>query len=121
MLAQKAPDGAAQVASGAAQVAPHAPPEQTWPAAQAVPHAPQLATFDTVSTHAPEQHCCIPGHPRDSVQPMVHTLPTQSIPTGQCSSSTHSTHCRVPTLQCAAGVSARRLASRSALARGTFE
>jgi len=53
VLAQKAIGAAPQVASGAAQVAPHTPPEQTEPAAQPAPHAPQLALSVRVSTSQP--------------------------------------------------------------------
>lgn len=51
--AQKAAPAAPQVASGAAHVAPHAPPEQTWPAAQAVPQLPQCAPSVAVLTSQP--------------------------------------------------------------------
>jgi hypothetical protein len=75
VLAQKAPDGAVQVASGAAQVAPHAPAEQTWPAAQAAPHAPQLALSVRVSTSQP-----LAGLRSQSAKPVAHAA-TAHAPT----------------------------------------
>jgi hypothetical protein len=59
------------------------------------PQPPQWAMLDAGSLHAPLQHCCAPGHPRASVHPAAQTLPTQSVPAGQCSSITHSTHVRL--------------------------
>jgi hypothetical protein len=53
VLAQKAIGAVPQVASGAAQVAPQTPPEQTWPAAHPVPQRPQLALSVRVSTSQP--------------------------------------------------------------------
>jgi hypothetical protein len=53
VLAQNALAPVPQVASGAAQVVPHTPPEHTRPAVQAVPHAPQLALSVRVFTSQP--------------------------------------------------------------------
>ena len=55
-------------------------------------HAPQLARFATVSTQAPLQQLCDPGHPRPGEQPVTQRLPTQSEPGAQCESVTQATH-----------------------------
>jgi hypothetical protein len=56
---------AGQVASGAAQVVPHAPPEHTWPAPHATPQPPQLAlsvrTFTSQPSEATPSQSAKPG------------------------------------------------------------
>jgi len=50
---------------------------------QRVPHAPQDAMLLWVSRQAPSQHVCAEGQGRAEVQPVTHTLPTQSMPAAQ--------------------------------------
>lgn len=60
-----------------------------------LPHEPQLATFDAVFTHAPEQHDSPAPQPRPPEQPVTHTPPTQRLPLPQSPSTTQSTQRRV--------------------------
>ncbi|MFO0628416.1 MAG: hypothetical protein U0325_22780 [Polyangiales bacterium] len=59
--------------------------------AQADPQAPQCAVLAAVSTQAPPQQVCPPGHDCALEQPAAQTFPTQRKPAGQCASTTHAT------------------------------
>ena len=71
------------------------------------PHTPQLAVLRCVSTQALSQQVWPVGQGRVAVHPAAQRLPTQSVPLGQWSSVTHSTHWRLARLQrgCAAPAS----------------
>jgi len=62
----------------AAQVRPHAPPEQTWPAAQATPHAPQLALSVSRLMQA-SPHCCRPVWQLTAQTPAEQTWPAAQV------------------------------------------
>jgi hypothetical protein len=68
-LAQKVAPVDPHVASGAAQVVPHAPPEQTWPAAHVAVHDPQWALSERASTSQPSA-----GLALQSRKPVAHIV-----------------------------------------------
>ena len=67
------------------------------------PQPPQCAVFAWGSTQPPLQHDCPVGQARPGLHPATQTLPTQSVPAGQCASTTHATHARLLALSALMG------------------